>query len=129
MNTTRTLYRSTLVAAALAIGSVGISTTASAHDHGWHDRDDDHGWRDREHERGWRGHGHEWREHGWRGERGWYRGYTGWQPPERYYYPVEPAYREYAPPVVYSPPVVYVPAPRPDRGWGGDVAVTIHVPL
>lgn len=36
MSTTRNLYRSTLVAAALGALSLGVATAAEAHEHGWH---------------------------------------------------------------------------------------------
>ena len=35
MNTVRTLYRSTLVAAALATASLGAASAAEAHEQGW----------------------------------------------------------------------------------------------
>jgi len=62
MNTRPSLYRSTLIAAALAIGSLG-ATSAEAHEHGWRGHD-----APRWHAPGWRG---DWRPGyfapGWRG--------------------------------------------------------------
>ncbi len=94
MNNRPSLYRSTLVAAAVAIGCFGAAA-AQAHDHGW--RDQDRGWH--EHDGGARGHG--WRDHD--GDRGYGRRYgygepswrEGWSIPAVGYYP--------APPVAYGP--------------------------
>jgi len=102
MNVRPSIYRSTLIAAALAIGSLGI-TTAEAHESGW-----------RGHDRGWHGH-----EHGWRdrdGERGWYRGDA---PRADVWLPAVGAVGYgWAP--GYAPPVGYAP---------GGVAVTIRLPF
>jgi hypothetical protein len=67
MNTRPSRYRSTLIAAAVAIGCFGAAA-AQAHDHGW--RDHDRGWRARDHD-GDRGRGPRYGEvaPGWR--RGW----------------------------------------------------------
>ena len=87
MNNRPSLYRSTLIAAALAIGCFGAAA-AQAHDHGWHEHDRggrDHDWR--EHERN-RGYGARYGDvgPGWR---------EGWAAPAVAYYP--------APPVAYGP--------------------------
>ena len=64
MNTRPSLYRSTLVAAALAIGALG-AVSAEAHEHGWRDHD-----------------APRWHERGWRGERRAYApGWHGWAAP------------------------------------------------
>ncbi len=107
MNTRPSLYRSTLIGAAVAIGCFGAAA-AQAHDHGWRAHDDDRGWQGHErawHERdrGWRE--HEWREHEWRERDGYHaRG-------PRYGY-AEPSWREgradATPVVAYElPPVAY----------------------
>ena len=105
MNTRPSLYRSTLVAAAVAIGCFGAAT-AQAHEHGWRGHDADRGWHG--HERGW---------HDRDGDR-WHRGYV-----PGYAYAV-PGWRAdwagYAPAVVYPPPVDYVP---------GGVSVVVRLPL
>ncbi len=81
MDTARSLYRSTLVSAALAIGCVGVTAAVQAHDHGWRDHDQDRGWSGRGerdwHERGWyRGYGPKWRGTGRNGDgtRAWRTG-------------------------------------------------------
>ena len=67
MNTRPSLYRSTLIAAALAISSLGAAS-AEAHEHGWRGHDAP-GWQ----QRGWHAHGGrgDWRPGyfapGWRG--------------------------------------------------------------
>ena len=126
MNTRSTLYRSTLVAAALAVGCFGAIATASAHEHGDRDRDGDrHGLQAR---------------HGWQ-ERGEHRGWGYYRPAPAY----RPYYRErgrdydraivvpeaYYPPAYDAPPVVvYRPAPRADLVYGDpNLSVMIHVPL
>jgi hypothetical protein len=106
MNTRPSLYRSTLIAAALAIGCLG-ATAAQAHDHGW--RDSDRGWHD--HDRGWRE-----RERGGRDHDG-YRGYG----PRYGYAPA--AWREGG----YAPPVADAPA-LPGYGAGG-VSVVVRLPF
>ena len=104
MNTRPSLYRSTLIAAAVAIGCFGAAA-AQAHDHGWRGHDDD---------RGWHGHGHGWHDHD--GDRGWYGAYR-----PRYGY-VAPGWVEYAAPVAYypAPPVAYGP---------GGVSVVVRLPF
>lgn len=107
MNTRPSLYRSTLIAAALAIGSLG-AVGAEAHEHGWRDHD-----AQRWHERGWHEHG--WREHGWR-ERGWE---GDWRP--RYYGYEAPGWRGWEAPVaVLPPPLPFVPP---------GVSVVVRLPL
>jgi hypothetical protein len=72
MNTRPSLYRSTLIAAALAIGSLGAAS-AEAHEHGWRGHEAPPRW----HERGWH-------EHGWRGDGrpGYFEpGWRGWEAP------------------------------------------------
>jgi hypothetical protein len=119
MNTRPSLYRSTLIAAAVAIGCFGAAT-AQAHDHGWRGHDADRGWHGRD--RGWHEHEwreHEWREHEWR-DRDGYRGYG-----HRYGH-AEPVWREgwaeYAP-----PPVAYYPAPAAFPPGG--VSVVVRLPF
>jgi len=111
MNTRPSLYRSTLIAAALAIGSFGAAT-AQAHEHGWRGHGD---------ERAWHGHDHGWRDHD--GDRGGYGGYGGYGPRYRY---VAPAWR--AGWVEYAPPLVYYPAPPVAYGPAG-VSVVLRLPL
>jgi hypothetical protein len=108
MNTRPSLYRSTLIAAAVAIGCFG-AVTAQAHDHGWHG----HGG-----ERGWHGHERDWHDHD--GDRGWYGAYG-----PRYGY-VAPAWN--AGWVEYAPPVAYYPAPPVVYGPGG-VSVVVRLPF
>jgi hypothetical protein len=112
MTTARTLYRSTLVAAALAAGSLAVLPVAQAHDHGWRGRDDQRGWYSRHGDRGWRA-SHGWRR-GWAGRwssdpPGWDRGRDRDGP---WYAPVDDR-----------------PPPRAGRDWGGDVAVVVRVPF
>ena len=79
MNTAKSLYRSTLITAALALGCVGAATVARA---------DEDGWRGEEHRQDRRHHDE---DRGWyeRGERGWheqgrYRGYApAWRRADR----------------------------------------------
>jgi hypothetical protein len=113
MTTARTLYRNTLIAAALAAGSLGLLPVAEAHDHGWRDRDDARGWYERDGDRGWRG------------DRGWHRGRARRADGERLYRDGGPAYD----PPRY-PPVYFRPGPpRDGRDWDGDVSVVIRVPF
>ena len=107
-----TLYRSTLVAAAVAIGCFGAAG-AEAHDHGW---------RGHEGERAGYGREHGWQDHDWRGrewrERGWRRAYG---PRFGYVAPLLPGGWVPAPPVAYfPPPVAYAP---------GGLTVAIRVPF
>jgi len=104
MNTRPSLYRTTLVAAALAIGCFGAAA-AQAHDRGWHGQEDGHGWHERD--RGW--HGHD----GYRGDGARY-GYGG---------PVWRAgWAGLVPPPVFLPglPAVYAP---------GGVSVVVRLPF
>ena len=126
MNSHSNVYRSTLVAAALAVGCFGAVSVAAAHEHDGWDRD---GYRA---PRAWHDHGH----------RGWehYRPARDWRPayrePERYdrddygrdYYGRDYYQRSYyAPP--YPPVAVYRPAP-PEIAFGdGRVSVMIRLPL
>jgi hypothetical protein len=117
MNTRPSLYRSTLVAAAVAIGCFGAAA-AHAHDHGWRGHDEDRGWHG--HDRGWRDRDEDrgFREH----ERGWRRAYGS-----RYGYS-EPAGREGW--AEYAPPAVYYPAPPPPAAYGpGGVSVVVRLPF
>jgi len=121
MNTRTSLYRSTLVAAALAVGSFGAVSVASAHEHG--DRDGDrHGVyaRHGRHEHG-----------GW----GYYRAPPAFRPyyrePARYYERAYLAPEAYYPRVYEEPPVVvYRPTRRAEVLYDDpNVSVMIHVPL
>ena len=103
MNNRPSLYRSTLITAAVAIGCFG-AVVAQVHDQGWCDHD--RGWH--EHDRG----GRDWRDHdryrGYgprygRGEAGWYGGWA-------------------------APPVAYDPAPPLAYGPGG-VSVVVRLPF
>jgi hypothetical protein len=105
MSTRPSIYRSTLIAAAVAIGCFGAAA-AQAHDHGWRGHDDDRGWHG--HDRGWHEHDH-------------YRGYFG---PRLGY--VQPVRREGW--VDYAPPAVYYPAAPLASGLGG-VSVVVRLPL
>jgi len=60
MNTRPALYRSTLIAAAVAIGCLGAAA-AQAHDHGWRGHGEERGWHG--HDRGWHEPDRGWREH------------------------------------------------------------------
>jgi hypothetical protein len=131
MNTRPALYRSTLVAAALAAGCLGVASVATAHDHDGHDRDRGgeryayrapHIW----HDRGER--------HGWAYARpapAWRLAYRGYdydrdRDYDRGYY--REAYRRDYP--FYPPVAVYRPAPPAEIVYGdGDLSVMIHVPL
>ncbi|MBS0394616.1 MAG: hypothetical protein JSR54_08315 [Proteobacteria bacterium] len=104
MTTRLSPYRSTLVAAAVAIGCLGTAA-AEAHEHGWRGHDG---------ERGWYGREHEWREHEWR-EHGWYRH----DYPRPYYYGA---------PVVAGGWVAPLPPPLPLVGPGG-VSLTVRFPF
>ena len=107
MNTGPSLYRSTLIAAAIAFGCLGTAA-AQAHDQGW--RDHDHGWQ--EHDRGWHEHDRGWRA---RDDR---RGYA-------------PRHGNLAPvsrDCGYAPAVAYDPGPPPAYGPGG-VSVVVRLPL
>jgi hypothetical protein len=125
MNSRPSPYRSTLIAAALAVGCFGAASAASAHEHGGRERDGDRhgdhgprGWHERGEQRGW----------------GYYRPAPGWRPyvrePSRYDgrgYLMPDGYDGYQgePPVV-----VYRPAPRAAIVYGNpDLSVMIHVPL
>ena len=114
MDTAHSLYRSTLVTAALAIGCVGVTAAAQAHDHGWRDHDRDRGWTGRGerdwHERGWyRGYGPRWRGTG--GGGGDRDGYRAWRTGF-------PSVTLYGSLPVYG-----------GRGWGSDPSVVIRAPL
>ena len=124
MNIRTTRYRSTLVAAALAVGVCGAVSVATAHEHG--DRDGDrHGAYAR----------HGGQERAERPRWGYYRPAPTFRPyyreGDRYYdraYVVPEAYypRVYAEP----PAVLYRPTPRADVGYADpNVSVMIHVPL
>ncbi len=68
MNRVQTLYRSTLVAAALATASVGATTAAEAHEQGWRGRGE-RAWQPAPPPRGYRSgyrHGHAYGAGGWR---------------------------------------------------------------
>jgi hypothetical protein len=136
MNTRPALYRSTLVAAALAAGCLGVASVAAAHDHdghdrgrggerygertshGWHERGERHGWAYARPAPAWRP---DYRDY----DRGYDRGY--YREAYRRDYPVyrvAPAYED------YPPVVIYRPAPPAEFVYGdGDVSVMIHVPL
>jgi hypothetical protein len=108
MNTRPSLYRSTLITAAVAIGCFGAAA-AQAHDHGWHGHDE---------QRGWRGHERGWRERDWRdrdGDRGDGR---------RYGY-AAPVWREGG--VEYLPPVAFYPSPAAYPPGG--VSVVVRLPF
>jgi len=126
MNTRPSLYRSTLVAAAVAVGCFGAISSASAHEHGDRDRDGDrhgayarHGWHERGEHRGW----------------GYYRPAPSYRP--YYREPIRDYDRAYVVPEAYYPPVydeppvvVYRPAPRAEVVYGDpNVSLMIHVPL
>lgn len=121
-----TLYRSTLVAAAVAIGCFGAAG-AEAHEHGWRGHEGeragygrDHGW----HEHGWHEHDwhdHDWREREWR-ERGWRRAYG---PRVGYVAPLLPGGWAPVPPL---PPVAFYP-PAPVAYVPGGLTVAIRVPF
>jgi hypothetical protein len=124
MLTRPTLYRSTLVAAAVAAGCLGLAPVASAHEHGGHEGDRHgygapHGWHERlEH----RGYGHY--------ARPAYAPRPYWREPYSY---VDRVYRgpyvEYGYPDV-PPVVVYRPLPRAAVVYDDpNVSVMIHVPL
>ena len=126
MNSRLSLYRSTLVAAAVAVGCFGASSTASAPEHGGRDHDGDrhgfyarHGWHERVEHRGW----------------GYYRPAPAYRPyyrePDRYYERGYVVPEAYYPPVYDEPPeVVYRPVPRAEVVYGDpNVSVMIHVPL
>ena len=113
MNTAHWLYRSTLVSAALAIGCIGVTVAAEAHDHGWRDHDQDRSWtprRERDwHDRGrYRGYGSGWRggygDHDCGASRAWRTGYPGV--------------------TLYGSLPVYG-----GRGWGSESSVLIRAPL
>jgi hypothetical protein len=115
MNTRPSLYRSTLIGAAVAIGCFGAAA-AQAHDHGWRGHDEDRGWQGHErswHERDRGGREREWREH---------EGYHGYAP--RYGY-APPLWRDgwvrAAPPAAYDLPL--------DAGPVGGVAVVVRLPF
>ena len=108
MNNRPSLYRSTLVAAAVAIGCLGAAS-AQAHEHGWRGHGE---------ERAWHGHEHGWHDHD--GERGWYGAYG-----PRYGY-VAPGWD--AGWVGYAPPVAYYPAPPVVYGPGG-LSVVVRLPF
>ncbi|MEI8297344.1 MAG: hypothetical protein WCH32_04890 [Pseudomonadota bacterium] len=124
MNTRPALYRSTLVAAALAAGCLGLSSLAAAHDHDGHDRERGgeryasrapHGWRDRDEHRRW----------------AYARPAPVWRPAYRDYDYDRDAYRRdylaYRRLPAYG---YYPPPPPPEVLYGdGDVSVMIHVPL
>ena len=122
MNTARSLYRSTLVAAAIAIGCVGAGSVAAAHEHGWEGHDQEQDWRGEACDQEWgEGSEHGWHErdeHRWH-ERGSYRSYA---PHGRR------GYREWRP---SYPGIAFYGAPPPYRGrsWGGDLSVVIRAPL
>lgn len=102
MHTRPSLYRSTLIGAAVAIGCFGAAA-AQAHDYGWHGQE--RGW----HERGWRDRGE---------QRGWHRGYYG----PRYGY-AAPGWVAYGAPAVYGgygPPLAFGP---------GGVSVVVRLPF
>jgi hypothetical protein len=127
MNTRPSLYRTTLVAAALAAGCLGVAAAASAHEHWDHGRDGDrHGYATR----------HGWHERGERHGGGYYRPAPAWRSyyrePERYYergYVVPEAY--YGPAYEEEPPVViYRPGARAEVVYGDpNVSLMIHLPL
>ena len=99
MNTAHTLYRSTLVAAAIATASLGAASAAEAHEQGWREGPA-RAWQPAPPPR--------WYRHGDRNARGY--GYGGW----RY----GPAVRECAVPsaasAYFAPPGPY--APRVELG-------------
>jgi Ni/Co efflux regulator RcnB len=127
MQTVHTVYRSTLVAAALALGCLGATSAAQADEHGWHDRGGDrpsHGWRDHDGDRGWYGHDRGWHDQGW--HRGWEPRYRAAVPAWRY----GDRYVRYADDDDrYCPPTVVYRAPRYDRGPDGDLSLVIRVPF
>jgi hypothetical protein len=118
MNTRQTLYRSTLVAAALAVGTLGVATAASAHEHDRDGRDFDRP--------AYRA------PYGWHG-RGPHRGFEAYRPAPEW----RPAYREDGgyraddrDAARWLPRPAYRVAPGADIVYGGrDVSVAIHVPL
>jgi len=120
MNTRSSLYRTTLVAAAVAVGCFGAVSAASAHDH---DRD-----RDRDGDR----HAYGYRAQGWH-ERGGHRREEGYYRPAPVWRPAYREVRDYGDGYydAYPPVVAYRPAPRPEIVYrsDGDVSVVIHVPL
>jgi hypothetical protein len=110
MKTRPSLYRSTLIAAAVAIGCFGAAAAQAR----------DHDWRGHGEERAWHGRDHGWRDHD--GDRGWTR-YRGYAPRYGYVAPAWTAgYVEYAAPVAYypAPPVAYAP---------GGVSVVVRLPF
>ena len=101
MSTVESLYRSTLVAAALAAATIAAVPAAEAHEQGWREHGTDRGWHPGAPDR-------------------WYR--------HGYYRPRDvEAWRDcdVAP---YAP--VYYPAPvdRPRRAWLPEVIVGVHAP-
>jgi len=107
MNTGPSLYRTTLIAAAVAFGCLGTAA-AQAHDHGWRDHDD--GWQ--EHDRSWHEHDRSWRARDGHRAHGPRYGFAAPDPRDG----------------GYAPPVAYYPAPMPASGPGG-VSVVVRLPL
>ena len=107
MNTRPSLYRSTLIAAAIAMGCLGAAS-AQAHEHGWRGHGE---------VRAWHGHDRGWHDHD--GDRGGY----GYWPRYGYVAPVWDAGW-----VGYAPPAVYYPAPPVAYGPGG-VSVVVRLPF
>ncbi len=141
MNTRPVLYRSTLIAAAVAVGCLGMASVAAAHDHDGRDRGHDsdrhgyayapRGWAGRGEHRGWEyarpspAWRPVWRRHDYDGDRGYYGDY--YSDAYRDGYPVYRAAPAYG---GYPPVVVYRPAPSAGVLYDdGDVSVMIHVPL